>query len=269
MDGPRERRRGRHHSGKKSRKKRRQDETRAKPLVEYSDVSSEDLSAPEAGEIQSEASDRSPDPQYEELLYRERCRDELRIRRKKEKKKRDKKRHKKKSKKRSRTASLDSLTPDEILQQDEILEKETTQMWNEPNGSCSPVSPMTPPRPQPLRRLTNASDISRNSYSPPKTPPVPSPRGPATPRSPHTPRRPPDYDVVAVDSDPEIIYSGTKNLNHSPRERWRHPVVERSPMMIEGIIRYIAYFCSSVTFSFGTYIIFLINLLLSDDDGNN
>nr|CAH7767721.1 unnamed protein product [Callosobruchus chinensis] len=57
---------------KKSKKRRRRDENGSpsnsigpiiKPLVEYSDVSSEDLSGPEAGEIQS-GEDASPNPPY-------------------------------------------------------------------------------------------------------------------------------------------------------------------------------------------------------------
>lgn len=172
-----------------------------KPLVEYSDVSSEALSAPEAGEIDSEASSigrhiaddltrkshsirtfvdnktisvtttsrRAVDYsltrdvsstatrkrrglEYEEPNY-----DELsRYKKKKEKRKKDKKKRKKKSKHQSRSASLESVSPDDNVPEvtpvrsPQRYDKVPISEWEKPssplrNGSCSPVSPTTPP----------------------------------------------------------------------------------------------------------------------------
>lgn len=176
-----------------------------KPLVEYSDVSSEDLSAPEAGEIESEASsigrhiaddlDRTrkshsirtfldnkisvtttsrraaeeyaltrdsssavrkrraeyeePVPEFEDHRYKK----------KKDKRKKDKKKRKKKSKHHSRSASLESLSPDDIVPVVTPMRAVTPQRYTQVpisewekgssplrnGGSCSPVSPSTPP----------------------------------------------------------------------------------------------------------------------------
>ncbi|CAK1551311.1 unnamed protein product [Leptosia nina] len=125
-----------------------------KPLVEYSDVSSEDLSAPEAGEIESEASsigrhiaddlDRTRKSHSVRTFLDNKIsvtttsrrdeypliRDPVSVARskrepeydlgyedykKKSKKKKDKKKKKKKSKHRSRSASFESLSPDDML----------------------------------------------------------------------------------------------------------------------------------------------------------
>lgn len=254
MERSRDRRHSRHGGGKhrearRSRRKRRskadndsldRSSSTVKPLVEYSDVSSEDLSAPEAGEIQSEASGRSDsgstyrrerDPYADRRdsysnadryprkkregsteSYRKRRKveknssriplsslddynEDMKARKKKDKRKRDKKKHKKKSKHRSRTASLDSVSADDIILSPEVdrvhnsddratnanYNKVPSIDWNkvrsprhaQKNGSCSPISSSTPPlikRTPPPRRLTIASDISHNSYSPPKSP---------------------------------------------------------------------------------------------------
>ncbi|XP_077299652.1 cyclin-dependent kinase 12 isoform X2 [Arctopsyche grandis] len=311
MEHSRDRRRSKHRSNKykDARKSHRKHRSRAnsgsvdrsvsslvKPLVEYSDVSSEDLSGPEAGEIQSEASGRS-DSNSSSFIKRELYADrhdqyvnsvsqrdhysssrskkhdrnssrvplsslddynddEIKIRKRKDKRKRDKKKHKKKSKHRSRTASLDSVSPDDNLISPDRLhgndsrvasnseltyDKLPTSGWNKShahkNGSCSPISSSTPPlikQTLPPRRLTNASDISHNSYSPPKTPPISlSPRRRITPSSPHTPLQPPsNYAVVPIDSDPDIVYSGVKESSRSPREYWRQHHLSPPPMVV-------------------------------------
>lgn len=341
MEHSRDRRRSKHRSNKykDARKSHRKHRSRAnsgsvnqsvsslvKPLVEYSDVSSEDLSGPEAGEIQSEGSGRSDSnsssfikrdsyadrhDQYVHNSVSQRehfsssrskkhdrnssrvplssldgYNDEIKIRKRKEKRKRDKKKHKKKSKHRSRTASLDSVSPEDNLISPERLHginsrlasisdpnynKVPSSGWNKAhahkNGSCSPISSSTPPlikQTLPPRRLTNASDISHNSYSPPKTPPISlSPRyfifsfhniselrfvfshlllhmyvyrRRITPSSPHTPLQPPStYAVVAIDSDPDIVYSGVKESSRSPKEYWRHNS-SPPPMVINGVL---------------------------------
>lgn len=174
-----------------------------KPLVEYSDVSSEDLSAPEAGEIESEASpigrhiaddlDRtrkshsirtfvdgkiisvttssrrrsieeyglthdsssaaSRKKREMELEYSLLDIDHARYKKKKEKRKKDKK--KKKKRRHSRSASLESLSPDELVPSTpakpvtpQRYETVPISEWEKPssplrNGSCS--SPSTPP----------------------------------------------------------------------------------------------------------------------------
>lgn len=189
-----------------------------KPLVEYSDVSSEDLSAPEAGEIESEASsigrhiaddlDRTrkshsirtfvddktisvtttksradefaltrdscsaaarrkrpeypePEPEFDERSH---------YKKKKEKRKKDKKKKRKKSSKHhSRSASLESVSPDDnlpVASPPRVSPKKYEQVpiseWEKPssplrNGSCSPVSPTTPPllRREPSPRMRN------------------------------------------------------------------------------------------------------------------
>lgn len=175
-----------------------------KPLVEYSDVSSEELSAPEAGEIESEASSisrhiaddldrtRKSHPirtfvdnktisvttssrrddynlthdsssaasrKRRGLEYVEEPEfDEQRYKKKKEKRKKDKKKKKKKSRHPSRSASLESLSPDDNVAAEAPVrgasppryEKVPISEWEKAssplrNGSCSPVSPTTPP----------------------------------------------------------------------------------------------------------------------------
>ncbi|XP_028156647.1 cyclin-dependent kinase 12-like [Ostrinia furnacalis] len=175
-----------------------------KPLVEYSDVSSEELSAPEAGEIESEASSisrhiaddldrtRKSHPirtfvdnktisvttssrrddyilthdsssaasrKRRGLEYVEEPEfDEQRYKKKKEKRKKDKKKKKKKSRHHSRSASLESVSPDDNVptetparaQSPPRYEKVPVSEWEKAssplrNGSCSPVSPSTPP----------------------------------------------------------------------------------------------------------------------------
>lgn len=175
-----------------------------KPLVENSDVSSEDLSAPEAGEIESEASSigrhiaddldrtrmshpkrtfldnkisvtttsrraaedyaltrdsssaaRKRRTEYEEVPEFE----DHRYKKRKEKRKKDKKKRKKKSKHHSRSASLESLSPDDIIPVVTPMRAVTPQRYTQVpisewekgssplrnGGSCSPVSPSTPP----------------------------------------------------------------------------------------------------------------------------
>lgn len=197
------------HAHKKYKNKGGQDQSYAtinsvKPLVEYSDVSSEALSAPEAGEIESEASSisrhiaddldrtrkshpvrtfvdnktisvsttssRRVGDEYavsrEVLASRKRRSgyveedaefDEHRYKKKKEKRKKDKKKRKKKSKHHSRSASLESVSPDDNMPSEtpvrtspQRYQKVPISEWEKgssplPNGSCSPVSPSTPP----------------------------------------------------------------------------------------------------------------------------
>lgn len=189
-------------------------------LVEYSDVSSEDLSAPEAGEIHSEPEQRTPrpgrprssrpsQPSSPPLIphspspvddHPVRARHStsksykhlppsptLSTKKRKERKsKKDKKKKRKRMKHRS--ASLDSVSNEDVSPAVYAVgDRPQLSDWEKPlspvarNGSCSPVSPSTPPLraprppPAPPRRLTNASDISHNTYSPPRTPPLHSP----------------------------------------------------------------------------------------------
>lgn len=189
-------------------------------LVEYSDVSSEDLSAPEAGEIHSEPEQRTPrpgrprssrpsHPSSPPLIPRSPSpanNHPVKVRHSTSKshkhlppsptlstkKRKDRKPKKDKRKKRKRTkhrsSSLDSVSiEDESPAVYVVGDRPPLSDWEKPlspvarNGSCSPVSPSTPPLrglrppPAPPRRLTNASDISHNTYSPPRTPPLHSP----------------------------------------------------------------------------------------------
>jgi cyclin-dependent kinase 12/13 len=176
-----------------------------KPLVEYSDVSSEELSAPEAGEIESEASSigrhiaddldrtRKSHPirtfvdnktvsvttgsgrrladeyilshdsssaasrKRRGLEYVEEVDfEEQRYKKKKDKRKKDKKKKKKKSRHPSRSASLESVSPDDNVPVEpprgspQRYERVPISEWEKAssplrNGSCSPVSPSTPP----------------------------------------------------------------------------------------------------------------------------
>lgn len=238
-------RHGKHKSGKKHKKKRDRSNSGSaelncnspsssvKPLVEYSDVSSEDLSAPEAGEIQSDdstakstgfperASERrrkshrySPFTQGSSSTVLRRDNHDgvvkhrrpdvesrnstavdydvmnTRVKHKKERKHKERKKQKKKSKHKSRSVSLDSLSVEGMCTSPSEMRRRTSgemyenvpDNWDrkssskkrfEKNGSCSPISSLTPPMSSakpPLRRLTNASDISHNTYSPPRTP---------------------------------------------------------------------------------------------------
>lgn len=211
----------------------------SKPLVEYSDVSSEDLSAPEAGEIESEASsigrhiaddlDRTrkshsirtfldnktisvttssrrrsveeyaltrdsssaasrkrrpldyvdPDPEFDE---------HSRYKKKKDKRKKDKKKKKKRSKHHSRSASLESVSPDDNMligtpgrpPSPQRYAQVPISEWEKVssplrNGSCSPVSPSTPPLMRHDPELRHRTLIHRE-------PPL---RNNATPYSPH------------------------------------------------------------------------------------
>lgn len=189
-------------------------------LVEYSDVSSEDLSAPEAGEIHSEPEQRTPrsgrprslhlsHPSSPPLMPRSpspandhpvKARHSISKSQKhlppsptlSVKKRKDRKSKKDKKKKRKRTkhrsTSLDSVSIEAVSPAVYTVgDRPPLSDWEKPlspvarNGSCSPVSPSTPPLraprppPAPPRRLTNASDISHNTYSPPRTPPLHSP----------------------------------------------------------------------------------------------
>lgn len=178
-----------------------------KPLVEYSDVSSEELSAPEAGEIESEASsisrhiaddlDRtkkshpirtfvdnktisvtttsgrrgaddyilthdsssaaSRKRRGLEYVEEPEFGEDQRYKKKKEKRKKDKKKKKKKSRHQSRSASLESVSPDDNVPSEtpargspQRYDKVPISEWEKPssplrNGSCSPVSTGTPP----------------------------------------------------------------------------------------------------------------------------
>lgn len=201
-----------------------------KPLVEYSDVSSEALSAPEAGEIDSEASSigrhvaddltrkshsirtfvdnktisvttTSRRGEYSlprevasarkrrSLEYEEPDYDDMsRYKKKKEKRKKDKKKKKKKSKHQSRSASLESVSPDDnvpevtpVRTSPQRYEKVPISEWEKPssplrNGSCSPVSPTTPP----ILRHDHRAPIHRE----------PSIHHNVIPYSPHVPRSP-------------------------------------------------------------------------------
>lgn len=181
----------------------------SKPLVEYSDVSSEDLSAPEAGEIESEASsigrhiaddlDRTRKShsirtfldnkisvtttsrrvaeeyaltrdsssavrkrrgvEYEEVVPE--FDEHSRYKKKKDKRKKDKKKRKKKSKHHSRSASLESVSPDDNVPGGTPMRAVTPQRYTKVpisewekassplrNGSCSPI------RTPPLMRVT-------------------------------------------------------------------------------------------------------------------
>ncbi|XP_052741574.1 cyclin-dependent kinase 12 isoform X2 [Bicyclus anynana] len=249
-----------------------------KPLVEYSDVSSEDLSAPEAGEIESEASsigrhiaddlDRTrkshsirtfldnkisvtttsrraaeeytltrdsssaarkrrgveyedPIPEYQDLLYKK----------KKEKRKKEKKKRKKKSKHHSRSASLDSVSPDDNVPAGTPIRPATPQRythvpiseWEKAssplrNGSCSPVSPSTPPLMRhnlsPMHRSIHREPPLHNAmpFSPHRErSPIVRRRQKST--TPHTPLAPPYHETVTIDSDND-------DYDHSRRDYW-------------------------------------------------
>ncbi|CAH2263199.1 jg24016 [Pararge aegeria aegeria] len=262
-----------------------------KPLVEYSDVSSEDLSAPEAGEIESEASsigrhiaddlDRTrkshsirtfldnkisvtttsrraaeeytltrdsssaarkrrgveyqePVPEFEDLHYKK----------KKEKRKKEKKKRKRKSKHRSRTASLESVSPDDNVPAGTPMRAVTPQRythvpiseWEKAssplrNGSCSPVSPSTPP----LMRQHDVSPLHRSLHREPSLlNALPfSPRRERSPivrrrqksTTPHTPLVPPYHETVTIDSDND-------DYEHSRREYWHEPHRVSNEVMI-------------------------------------
>lgn len=194
-----------------------------KPLVEYSDVSSEALSAPEAGEIDSEASSisrrmaddrrrsRNTHPirtlvdtvisvtnntrrgtedytlTRDSLSAASRKRlgveyeapvedsDEMRYKKKKDKRKKDKKKTKKKP--RHRSASLESVSPDDnvpevtpVRTSPQRYEKVPVSEWERPssplrNGSCSPVSPTTPPLLRHEHRLVHRAPMPTMHHS--------------------------------------------------------------------------------------------------------
>ncbi|KAM3957165.1 cyclin-dependent kinase 12-like [Aphomia sociella] len=264
-----------------------------KPLVEYSDVSSEALSAPEAGEIESEASsisrhiaddldrtrkshsirtfvdnktisvtttsrrvaeeyalarDSSVSRKRRALEYveAEPDFDDHRYKKKKEKRKKEKKKRKKKSKHHSRSASLESVSPDDNVPSETPVRPTTPQRyqvipplceWEKgssplPNGSCSPVSPSTPPPrerpPSPRHRMPviqEPTTIHRNPipFSPHRE------RSPIRRRqkstTPHTPSAPPYHDTVTIDSDNDQDYERGR------RDYWHDQRIQ-SPIMV-------------------------------------
>ncbi|XP_044731728.1 cyclin-dependent kinase 12 isoform X3 [Chrysoperla carnea] len=189
-----------------------------KPLVEYSDVSSEDLSAPEADDI-------------EEVERR---------RRKKEKKhKKDKKaskKKKKKSKHRSRSTSIDSIvniSPDGQTRSSVGVEADPSNVsdWEPETASPLPFRPASPAIPD--NKSVLGSPVSPDSFearplsstggriseSPrTRTPPIPSHQKSYN-ESPHTPILPPKADESnsAIDVDAYESYSSRKSP--SPRLR--------------------------------------------------
>ncbi|XP_052753316.1 cyclin-dependent kinase 12 isoform X2 [Galleria mellonella] len=265
-----------------------------KPLVEYSDVSSEALSAPEAGEIESEASsigrhiaddldrtrkshsirtfvdnktisvtttsrrvaeeyalarDSSVSRKRRAIDYVEADPefDEHRYKKKKEKRKKEKKKRKKKSKHHSRSASLESLSPDDNVPIETPVRPTTPQRyqvvpplceWEKgssplPNGSCSPVSPSTPPPRErlemsPRHRLPVHQDpptIHRTqmNFSPHRDRSPHRRRQKST--TPHTPSVPPYHDTVTIDSDNDQDYERGR------REYWHEQRIQ-SPIMV-------------------------------------
>lgn len=200
MESARERRHGRHRHEKHKKRSHKKHRSRSrsrgaaevyttvtstKPLVEYSDVSSEELSAPEAGEIESEASSSahvrvkkghavrtleggivSVTREYttvprkrrrDSLEYSEVSKEHNRHKKKKEKRRKDKKRRKKKSK-RSHSGSLESVSTGEVTGRDSPgvplsdWEKPLSPVRLPHNGSVERLSPSTPPHAPPLHR---------------------------------------------------------------------------------------------------------------------
>ncbi|XP_049873608.1 cyclin-dependent kinase 12 isoform X2 [Pectinophora gossypiella] len=302
MDRVYEKRHSKHH--KEKHKKHRKHRSRSgthdqsyatsnsmKPLVEYSDVSSEDLTGPEAGEIESEASsisrhiaddlDRTrkshsirtfvdnktisvtttttsrraieeyPLTRDSSSAARKRNRldyvdpevefDDHHYKKKKEKRKKDKKKRKKKSRHPSRSASLESLSPDDIGPVEtpvrppvspQRYDKVPVSEWEKPssplrNGSCSPVSPTTPPlqrHQSPLHRAVPHRETSLHPipFSPRRDSPTIVRRQKST--TPHTPVAPPYlHDTVTIDSDNEPEYDRRRDYYDA------HP---QSPIMI-------------------------------------
>ncbi|XP_053609390.1 cyclin-dependent kinase 12 isoform X2 [Plodia interpunctella] len=150
--------------------------------------------------------------------------DKHRYKKKKDKRKKEKKKRKKKSKHPSRSASLESVSPDEIIPTETPVRPPSPQRYQRvpisewekgssplPNGSCSPVSPSTPPprhELSPRHRMPHPeSSLHRNQipFSPHRD------RSPVVRRrqkssTPHTPLVPPYHDTVTIDSDNEPEY---------------------------------------------------------------
>ncbi|XP_047504075.1 cyclin-dependent kinase 12 isoform X2 [Pieris napi] len=245
-----------------------------KPLVEYSDVSSEDLSAPEAGEIESEASsigrhiaddlDRtrkshsvrtfldnkisvtttSRRDEYPPVRESSAVRTKLDLEyenvdydryKKKGKKKKDKKKKKKKSKHVSRSASLESVSPDDHVLEKTVPRPPSPQRysqvpiseWEKPssplrNGSCSPLSPTTPPMARsklsPLRHRVEHHDHLLH-YSPHRErSPIISSTSTRRRQKSSTPRTPsiPYHETVTIESDND-------DYDRSRRDYWQEP----------------------------------------------
>ncbi|CAG9561663.1 unnamed protein product [Danaus chrysippus] len=270
-----------------------------KPLVEYSDVSSEDLSAPEAGEIESEASSigrhiaddldrtRKSHPirtfldnkisvttssrrvvedytltrdsstarkrrgvEYEEPVPE--FDDHSRYKKKKEKRKKDKKKKKKKSKHRSRSASLESLSPGDIVATCTPLRPLTPQRYTQVpvsewekgssplrNGSCSPVSPSTPPlrhevspRHRPIHREPSMHNVIPFSPHAERSPIISIDlcRRRQKSTTPHTPLAPPYHETVTIDSDTEQDYDRRRDYWHEQRISNEIMVISDSPV---------------------------------------
>ncbi|XP_022130658.1 cyclin-dependent kinase 12 isoform X3 [Pieris rapae] len=259
-----------------------------KPLVEYSDVSSEDLSAPEAGEIESEASsigrhiaddlDRtrkshsvrtfldnkisvtttSHRDEYPPVRESSAVRTKLDLEyenvdydryKKKGKKKKDKKKKKKKSKHVSRSASLESVSPD-----DHVLEKTVTRPpspqrysqvpiseWEKPssplrNGSCSPLSPTTPPMARsklsPLRHRVEHHDHLLH-YSPHRErSPIISSTSSRRRQKSSTPRTPsiPYHETVTIESDNDDYERSRRDYWHEPHRMNDIMIISDSPV---------------------------------------
>ncbi|XP_039752876.1 cyclin-dependent kinase 12 isoform X2 [Pararge aegeria] len=177
---------------------------------------------------------QEPVPEFEDLHYKK----------KKEKRKKEKKKRKRKSKHRSRTASLESVSPDDNVPAGTPMRAVTPQRythvpiseWEKAssplrNGSCSPVSPSTPP----LMRQHDVSPLHRSLHREPSLlNALPfSPRRERSPivrrrqksTTPHTPLVPPYHETVTIDSDND-------DYEHSRREYWHEPHRVSNEVMI-------------------------------------
>ncbi|XP_060803149.1 cyclin-dependent kinase 12 isoform X2 [Amyelois transitella] len=170
--------------------------------------------------------------------------DKHRYKKKKEKRKKEKKKRKKKSKHQSRSASLESVSPDEIIPTETPVRPPSPQRYQRvpisewekgssplPNGSCSPVSPSTPPprhELSPRHRAPHPETLHRNPipFSPHRD------RSPVRRRqkssTPHTPLVPPYHDTVTIDSDNEPEYERGRRADYMP---WHEQRVQ-SPIMV-------------------------------------
>ncbi|XP_050351183.1 cyclin-dependent kinase 12 isoform X4 [Nymphalis io] len=181
-----------------------------------------------------------PVPEFDDLS---------RYKKKKDKRKKDKKKRKKKSKHHSRSASLESVSPDDNVPAGTPMRPLTPQRYTQVpisewekassplrNGSCSPVSPTTPPLRRdrhigsPLHRSIHREPSLHNviPLSPP--PPIISRRRQKS-TTPHTPLVPPYHETVTIDSDNEDYDHGRRDYWHETH-RPVHHVMSNDIMVI-------------------------------------
>ncbi|XP_073957057.1 cyclin-dependent kinase 12-like isoform X2 [Choristoneura fumiferana] len=172
--------------------------------------------------------------------------DDHRYKKKKEKRKKEKRKKKKKSKHPSRSASLESVSPDDNLPtatpgrppSPQRYAQVPVSEWEKAssplqNGSCSPVSPTTPPLLREGRHVASprhrapiiAEPLHPMPYSPHRE------RSPGIRRrqkstTPHTPIAPPYHETVTIDSGDEPEYERGR------RDYWPEQHRPQSPIMI-------------------------------------